>query len=236
VSGLPLAPMVPLAPIVPLVPVVPLEAVAPEQIAAAFGLWVLWALVHSVLAAPAVKARLEQALGPRATLYPLGYTLVSLITFAAAWGLEPRLPQLIWAVTGPAELILHGLQLAGLGLVGWAGLSVHAFKMFGLTQFWALLRNQAPEDRDLRQDFTSSGAYGVVRHPMHLGGMVFLACQPRLSLASLVFAVFGILYLLVGSLLEERRLAAALGPVWADYARRVPMLIPRLWPRLWPRP
>lgn len=211
------------------------EALAPEQIALAFGLWTLWGVLHSVLAARRVKAAFELLLGPRYALYPLGYSLVSLWTFYLVFRIEPDLPQLLWAVEGPSALFMYGVQLAGLGLLVWAGVSMHAFKMFGLPQFWAMLRHRAPDGPDLRQDFTSTGAYGLVRHPMHVGGMLFLAFQPRMSLSSLVFALFGCLYMLVGSLLEERRLAVELGLVWADYVRRVPMFIPRLWPRLWPR-
>lgn len=208
------------------------EVLAPERIAAAFGLWVLWGLVHSLLAAPGVKAWFARALGPkRFALYPLAYSLVSLATFAAAYLLEPPLPQLLWAVDGPAALLLYGVQLAGLALLVWAGMSMHAFKMFGLPQFWAVLRRRAPDEPDVRRDFTSTKAYGLVRHPMHLAGVLILFCPPRMTLGALVFAVFAGLYFLVGTLLEERRLARDLGPVWAEYVRRVPMFLPRLWPR-----
>jgi protein-S-isoprenylcysteine O-methyltransferase Ste14 len=103
--------------------------------------------------------------------------------------------------------------------------------MLGVTQLMSLLRRRPPEEADLRKDFTSTGAYELVRHPMHAGGMLFLIFQPRLTLGGFVFALFGCLYMVVGSLFEERRLARELGPVWAGYARRVPMFLPRFRPR-----
>ncbi len=212
-------------------------ALTPEVLVAAahaFGLWTGWGLLHSLLAARRVKAACQRVLGPRPyALYPLGYTLVSLWTFYVVFKKEPGLPQLLWAVQGPLAWAMYGLQLAGLALLVWAGVSMQAFKMFGLPQLASLLRGRAPDEADapdLHKDFSSSGAYALVRHPMHLGGMLFLALQPRLSLGGFVFALFGCLYMLLGSLLEERRLALALGPVWADYVRRVPMFLP------WPRP
>ena len=196
----------------------------------AFGLWTGWALLHSILATRRVKAAFEVALGPRFALYPLGYTMLSLWTFWLVFTMEPDLPQLIWVVEGLPAFALYALQAAGLGVLVWAGLSVGGFKMLGLRQLADMLRGRVPDERYPVRDFSSTGAYGFVRHPMHLGGALFLLCQPRLTLGMLVFAVFACLYFAVGSALEERRLSQALGPVWADYVRRVPMYLP------WPRP
>ncbi len=197
----------------------------------AFGLWTGWGLLHSVLAARRVKAAFEVLLGPRYAFYPTGYSFISLWTFYVVLVKEPTLPQLIWAEQGFFAYAMYAVQLAGLGLLAWAGASMHGLKMLGVAQLVSALRGRPADEADMHKDFTSTGAYGLVRHPMHAGGMVFLLVQPRLTLGSLTFALFGCLYMLVGSLLEERRLALELGPVWTDYARRVPMFIPRLWLR-----
>jgi len=197
----------------------------------AFGLWTGWGVLHSLLAARRVKAAFELLLGPRYAFYPTAYSAVSLWTFYLVMVKEPDLPQLLWLVEGPAALGMHALQLAGLALLLWAGMSMHGLKMLGVTQLVSFLRRRLPEEADMHKDFTSTGAYNLVRHPMHAGGILFLAMQPRLTLGGAAFALFGCLYMIVGSLFEERRLARELGPVWADYARRVPMFVPRLRPR-----
>jgi protein-S-isoprenylcysteine O-methyltransferase Ste14 len=209
------------------------NSLTPEALAGAgyaFGLWTGWGVLHSVLAARRVKAAFELLLGPRYAFYPLGYSAVSLWTFSMVFQKEPDLPQVLWAVDGVFAFAMYALQLVGLALLLWAGVSMHGLKMLGVTQLVSLLRGRLAEEADMRKDFTSTGAYGVVRHPMHLGGMLFLAFQPRLTLGGCAFALFGCLYMVLGSWLEERRLALELGPVWADYARRVPMFIPRFWP------
>lgn len=197
----------------------------------AFGLWTGWGALHSLLAARRVKAAFELLLGPRYVYYPTAYSAISLWTFYLVLVKEPDLPQLLWAVEGPAALGMYALQLAGLALLVWAGVSMHGLKMLGVTQLVSLLRRRLPEEADMHKDFTSTGAYNLVRHPMHAGGILFLAMQPRLTLGGAAFALFGCLYMVAGSLFEERRLARELGPVWADYARRVPMFVPRLRPR-----
>ncbi|WP_374989747.1 methyltransferase family protein [Humidesulfovibrio sp.] len=209
------------------------EAFSPEVLANAgyaFGLWTGWGALHSLMAARRVKAAFELLLGPRYVFYPTAYSAISLWTFYLVMTKEPDLPQLLWAVEGLPRYGMHALQLAGLALLGWAGMSMHGLKMLGVTQLVSLLRRRPPEEADMSKDFTSTGAYNLVRHPMHAGGILFLAMQPSLTLGGFVFALFGCLYMVVGSLFEERRLSRELGPVWADYARRVPMFVPR---RLW---
>lgn len=208
----------------------PLEAgLTPEALADAayaLGLWTGWGALHSVLALRRVKAACELVLGTRYALYPLGYTVISLWTFWLVLVKEPDLPQLLWALEGLPAYLLYALQGLGLGLLAWAGVSLGGLKMLGLRQLFQFLRGQPPEEADMHKDFSSRGAYALVRHPMHSGGMLFLLCQPRMSLGACVFALFGWAYMILGTLLEERRLAQDLGPVWADYVRRVPMFVP----------
>jgi len=194
----------------------------------ALGLWTGWAVLHSVLATRRVKAAFELALGPRYALYPFFYTVVSVWTFWVVLQKEPDLPQVMWAFHGLPKIILHVAQGAGLALLFWAGVSLGGLKLLGLRQLWSTLRGQVPDETDPVKDFSQRGAYGLVRHPMHAGGMLFLLAAPRQTLGGLVFAVFGCAYMLLGTLLEERRLALALGPVWDDYVGRVPMLVPFL--------
>lgn len=209
----------------------PLTSEALGDAGYAFGLWTGWGALHSLLAARRVKAAFALLLGPRYVFYPTAYSAISLWTFYLVVTKEPDLPQLLWAVQGVPALGMYALQLAGLALLFWAGVSMHGLKMLGVAQVLSALRRRLPEEADMHGDFTSTGAYNLVRHPMHAGGILFLLCQPRLTLGGAVFALFGCLYMVLGTVLEERRLARELGPVWADYARRVPMFIPRLRPR-----
>ncbi len=206
----------------------PLPPEAMADAAYAFGLWTGWGLLHSVMASRRLKGALEVALGPRYALYPFVYTVISLWTFWLVLVKEPDLPQVLWALEGAPKYILHALQLAGLGLLGWAAVSIAGLKMLGLPQLADMLRGRVPDERDIHKDFKATGAYAVVRHPMHAGGILFLACMPSQTLGGFVFALFGCLYMVIGSVLEERRLRRDLGPVWADYARRVPMFLPFL--------
>lgn len=207
------------------------QAIGPEAIVDAayvFGLWTGWGVVHSVLAARRVKAACQLLLGPRYALYPLAYTVISLWTFWLVLAKSPDLPHILWDVEGLPKILLYAAQAAGLGLLVWAGWSMQGLKLLGLPQFLSLIRGRVPDEPDMQKDFSERGAYALVRHPMHSGGMLLLACAPRQSLGGLMFAAFGCLYMVLGTFLEERRLAQALGEQWEDYARRVPMFVPFL--------
>jgi protein-S-isoprenylcysteine O-methyltransferase Ste14 len=73
-----------------------------------------------------------------------------------------------------------------------------------------------------------SGVYGWVRHPMLIGGLIFLVTR-RPTLNTLVFALMYALYIVIGSYYEERRLIQIFGLDYAAYRKRVGGFVPRLW-------
>jgi protein-S-isoprenylcysteine O-methyltransferase Ste14 len=77
-----------------------------------------------------------------------------------------------------------------------------------------------------------SGPYGLVRHPIYTG-LILAAFAQAIEVgqaANLVGAVLFSLGLWLKARLEERFLGQELGAdAYADYRRRIPMLIP-FWP------
>ncbi|MEO1575863.1 MAG: isoprenylcysteine carboxylmethyltransferase family protein, partial [Pseudomonadota bacterium] len=69
--------------------------------------------------------------------------------------------------------------------------------------------------------------YKIVRHPLYVGWFIVMWATPTMSMAHLFFALATSAYMLMAIPLEEKDLADA-HPEYADYKRRVPMLIPGL--------
>jgi protein-S-isoprenylcysteine O-methyltransferase Ste14 len=100
---------------------------------------------------------------------------------------------------------------------------INHFDLFGLRQVWLFLRGRPYTT--LR--FATPGPYRHVRHPLYVGWLFAFWATPTMTVAHLFFALMTTAYILVAIRFEERDLEEALGPSYAEYRRRVPMLVPR---------
>jgi methanethiol S-methyltransferase len=70
-----------------------------------------------------------------------------------------------------------------------------------------------------------SGLLGIVRHPMYFAVLILLWCHCFTVADVIVNAVLTI-YVVIGTLLEERKLVIEFGDSYIRYQKEVPMLIP----------
>jgi len=181
-----------------------------------------FALQHSVMARPAFKrwwTRIVPQPAERST-YVL-FSSLALIALFAHW--QP-IGGIVWDVQDPiGRGILYVMFAFGWGLVLVTTFLINHFDLFGLRQVWLYLRGQ--EYVPVR--FVMPGPYRIVRHPLYVGWFFAFWATPTMSAAHLVFAIATTAYILIAIQLEERDLVSE-HPEYADYRRRVPMLIPRL--------
>ncbi len=136
------------------------------------------------------------------------------------------MPQQIWLVTQPAWFWL----LWGLFALGWAVLLASTFMtdhfdLFGLRQAAVHLSARTYEP----VVFKSRLLYRYVRHPLYAGFLLAFWATPDMTLGRLVLASGLSLYILVGTLLEERDLKTAFGERYRAYCQATPRYLPRLW-------
>jgi methanethiol S-methyltransferase len=185
------------------------------------GLLGLFAVQHSVMARPAFKRWWTQRV-PVAAERSTYVLLSSLALILVFWQWRP-LGGVVWDVEAPALRVgLVALCAAGWGIVLTTTFLINHFDLFGLRQVWLHLRGR--EYTPLR--FGTPVLYRYVRHPLYVGWLLAFWATPTMSAAHLVFAGMTTAYILVAIRFEERDLVAA-HPEYAEYRRRVPMLIPR---------
>jgi methanethiol S-methyltransferase len=172
--------------------------------------WAAFGLSHSALPAPRL-ARFGR--WQRIVYNLIAVTMFALVAAvgAAALGDEPAFALPAWAIG-----VLGAVHIAGwLVLLGSA-----RYYDLGRLAGTAQLRG-ATADEGLRVD----GPHAFVRHPLYAGGYLIL-WGAALSPLGLATAVWGSLYLAIGTACEERRLLRLYGSAYDGYRARVPALVP----------
>ncbi len=184
----------------------------------------LWGVVHSFLASLRFKQFLRDILGEKPMrAYRFAYNLFAVVSFAPILLLMRSLPdRSLYAVPAPwMYFMLIGQGLAALALLA-ALLQTDALAFAGLRQI-------SEEDKTPR--LVSSGFYNVVRHPLYLFGLLFLWLTPVMTLNMLAVYISLTVYIFIGAVFEERKLAHEFGSAYAEYKSRTPMIIPGLMHR-----
>ncbi len=186
-----------------------------------------WGVVHSWLASSRLKAYLAHTFGGwLSRFYRLGYNAFSLISIGPVLILVRRLPdRLLYVVPAPWLYILLAVQVAAMILLVWTLLQTDAASFVGLRQIF---------QGEASQTLVINGFYGWVRHPLYLFGLLIIWPTPVMTLNILVAYAALSIYLVVGAVFEERKLASEFGTAYAEYRKRTPMILPwtiRIGPR-----
>lgn len=197
-----------------------------QALAIDVGLLALFAVQHSVMARPAFKRAWTRVVAP-----PLErpiYVLASSLCLVAMFALWQPLGGVVWDLESPlARVAARAVFGFGWGLVLLTTFLINHFDLFGLRQVWFALRGEPY--RPLK--FVQPGPYRLVRHPLYFGWFCAFWGTPTMTGAHLVFALLTTAYILVAIRFEERDLLVEHGASYAEYRRRVPMLLPRIAPR-----
>jgi protein-S-isoprenylcysteine O-methyltransferase Ste14 len=184
------------------------------------GLVALFGVPHSVMARPAFKrwwTRLIPESAERST-----YVLVSTLSLIALFWFWQPMGGWLWNVTAPnAVTAIYGAYACGWLLLLYVTFLIDHFDLFGLRQVWLQLLGKPCTPVAFKMPWL----YRQVRHPLYVGWLTIVWATPTMTVTHLVFAILSTVYILIGIQLEERDLIAA-HPEYADYRRRVPMLLP----------
>jgi methanethiol S-methyltransferase len=180
----------------------------------------LFAIQHSVMARQWFKSawtRIVPGVVERST-YVLLSSLALILLF---WKWQP-MGGVIWGVENDYGRLALGASYA----FGWITVFVSTclinhFDLFGLRQVWLNLLGRPYQ----ALGFRTPGPYRFVRHPLYVGWLLVFWSAPVMTAAHLVFALATTGYILVAIQFEERDLVS-FHREYAEYRRRVPMLIP----------
>jgi protein-S-isoprenylcysteine O-methyltransferase Ste14 len=195
--------------------------------------------IHSLVASKLAKDLARRIVGPRYRngLYRFAFNAKSVLflVWATWWFL--RLPdRVIYRVRAPWSWVFRAGQVASLGVLLSAVRVIGVLDFAGISQLRTLLAGLDP-DPELEAQGPPLGADGqmvtaqpfrLTRHPSNLGALGVFLLFPRMTINRLTLLVLVALYVILGSLHEERRLRVAYGEPFERYRRGVPFLIPLL--------
>ena len=185
--------------------------------------WILWCTLHSLLITGRMNELIKEQGGMLQGVYRLIYSLFSVLSLLPLLWYQYSLPQeVIFSWSGWLRLP-QGLLLAYALVMLYGGNTVYDVDyLIGIRQ-WRTYR-QGEEIPTL--PFTCQGALAYVRHPWYSSGLPILWAVGPITDANLPIRSILTLYLIIGTLLEERKLVKELGEPYLRYQEQVPMLIP----------
>ena len=199
---------------------------------------VVWAGIHSLLASRRAKDASARVAGARFRdgLYRVAYNAQSVVTVAWATRLLARLPDRgLYEVRPPWSWLFRAGQVGSLGVLFSGVRVVGVLEFAGIVPLWRALTGSDSRPEPEAQgppmgadgEMETSGAFRFTRHPGNLGAMGFFLLWPRMTVNRATLAALVALYVVLGSMHEERRLRMAYGEAFERYRQKVSFLIPR---------
>ena len=180
----------------------------------------LFFIQHSGMIRQGFQSRLEKVLPSHYT--PALFTLASsfaLILVVVFW--QPS-GLVLFELQGFSRHLARGLFLFGLAGALWGGLALKGFDPFGRIP----LRNHLKGRPGKTYPFSMAGPYQWVRHPLYFFSLVLTWACPVLTTDRLLFNILWTLWIVLGTIWEEKDLVAHFGKEYSRYQEEVPMLLP----------
>ncbi len=169
-----------------------------------------FALHHSLLARAGVKVWLRRWI-PIALERSLYTWVASLLLLAACWAWRP-VPGVLYVLPGWVAWLGFAAQAGGVVLTIAGSRAIDVLDLAGIR---ALLPARSASTAE-HVPLMTTGAYGIVRHPVYLGWALFTFGAPTMTATRAVFAVVSTGYLAMAIPWEERSLIATFGEAYRD--------------------
>lgn len=177
-------------------------------------------LQHSGMVRRSFRRRLEQFIPSQyqGAAYTMASSLV-LLVFVGFWqGSEV----IVHTFGGLSASIMRALFFFSIAGMCWGAWTLRSVDMFGLEP----IKKHLGAKQSPATPFTIRGPYRWVRHPLYFFIIVIIWSCPLLTTDRLLFNILWTIWIIIGTILEERDLVNDFGDDYRDYQARVPMLFP----------
>ena len=176
-------------------------------------LFTVFALHHSGFARTGAKDWIRRTWPP--ALERSVYTWVASLLFIGVCGYWQPVDGLWWKVEGWSRTLMHGGQLAAVAFILVSARRLDVLDLAGVRQVLDAGRSRTSSDLD------TTGPYGIVRHPIYLGWVLFVWLAPTMNGSRATFALVSCFYLFIAVPFEERDLRRTFGKAYERYSATV---------------
>jgi len=186
-------------------------------------MWTGYCALHSYLISISFTNMMSRLLKKYYAFYRLFYVLISvflLIPIIKYTGLDNK----VIIVYGQYFDLLRYIIISGsLLMFLWAFFIDHdSLSFIGVRQMLTFGKTKETKPSN---EIKRSGFLGIVRHPMYFAVIIYLLCRIHTK-ADLIMSSLLIVYTIIGTILEEKKLVLEFGETYIKYQKEVPMLIP----------
>jgi methanethiol S-methyltransferase len=181
----------------------------------------LFFVQHSTMARSSFQRRLSEYV--HKDLHGAVYTICTGIPLLAASILWEKSAIVLIPIHGAYRYIMHFIFFIGFAGFHWGVKSLGTFDIFGIGAIQRRLKGEQPPPT---VPFTIRGPYRIVRHPLYLATLLMIWSCPDLTTDRLLYNIIWSIWIIIGTVLEEKELRNAFGEDYTRYQKEVPMLVP----------
>jgi methanethiol S-methyltransferase len=187
-------------------------------------LWTGYCALHSYLISIGFTNFLNRLLKKYYAFYRLFYILISLFLLIPLINYTGQLDNKVIITYGQyMNIFRHILIYGSLFMFFWAFFfDYDSLSFFGIRQ---ILNFGKSKEIKPSNEIKKSGLLGIMRHPMYLALIIYLWCQTT-KMADIVVNIVLTVYIIIGTILEEKKLVLEFGETYIQYQKEVPMIIP----------
>jgi methanethiol S-methyltransferase len=187
-------------------------------------LWTAYCALHSYLISTGFTNLMNRLLKKYYAFYRLFYILISLFLLIPLIKYTGQLDDNVIFIYGHyLDILRHVLMYGSLLMFFWAFFfDYDSLSFFGIRQILSFGKTKEIKPSG---EIKKQGLLGIMRHPMYLALIIYLWCQTT-KMADLVVNIVLTIYIIIGTILEERKLVLEFGETYVQYQKEVPMLIP----------
>lgn len=186
-------------------------------------IWTAYCALHSYMISISFTELMKHLLKSYYAFYRFFYVVISIVLLFPVFYYTGQLQsEVIVTYHPPWSIVRYALIICSMLIFFKAFIfDYDALSFLGIRQLLNFRKNHVNHEGGIKK----KGLLGIMRHPMYFTVMIFLWCQTY-RLSDIVVNSVLTLYVIIGTILEERKLVLEFGDAYIQYQKEVPMLIP----------